>query len=99
MIIANCSAIRVRDQQQTYIPAQGTPMPNNQAANKRDELQKLLGALDVLTILREEMEQWLEEAQDASKQESLENVVGHVMAMEEEYKHRLRTAEAEDTKA
>jgi len=40
-----------------------------------------------------------QEAQDASKQESLENVVGHVMAMEEEYKHRLRTAEAEDTKA
>ena len=73
-------------------------MPNSQTSNKRDELQKLLGAIDVLTILRQELEQWLEEAQDASKQESLENVVGHVMAMEEEYRHRFRTAEAEDTR-
>ena len=74
-------------------------MPNNQPSNKRDELQKLLGAIDVLTILREEMEQWLEEAQDASKQESLENVVGHITAMEEEYNHRLRAEQAEDLEA
>jgi len=74
-------------------------MPNNQTPNKRDELQKLLGALDVLIILREEMEQWLEEAQDASKQESLENVLGHIMVMEDEYKHRLRAEEAEDLDA
>jgi len=71
-------------------------MPDNQTSNKRDELHKLMGALDILTILREEMEQWLEEAQDASKQESLENVVGHIKAMEEEYKIRLRIEEAED---
>jgi hypothetical protein len=74
-------------------------MTNNQTPNKRDEIQQLLGALDVLTILREEMEQWLEEAQDASKQESLENVLGHIMAMAEEYKHRLRAEEAEDIEA
>lgn len=55
---------------------------------KRDELHELIGALDILTLLREEMEQWLEEAQDDSKQESLENVVGHLQAMEDEYKHR-----------
>ena len=71
-------------------------MTDNQTPSKRDELQKLLGAIDILTILREEMEQWLEEAQDESKQESLENVVGHIMAMEEEYKHRLRAEEAEE---
>jgi hypothetical protein len=57
---------------------------------KRDELHELTGALDILTLLREEMEQWLEEAQDASKQETLENVVGHLAAMEEEYRRRRR---------
>jgi hypothetical protein len=36
------------------------------------------------------MEQWLEEAQDASKQETLENVVGHLAVMEEEYHRRRR---------
>jgi hypothetical protein len=57
---------------------------------KRDELHELIGALDILTLLREEMEQWLEEAQDASKQETLENVVGHLEVMEEEYHRRRR---------
>lgn len=57
---------------------------------KRDELHELTGALDILTSLREEMEQWLEEAQDASKQEALENVVGHLAVMEEEYRRRRR---------
>jgi len=74
-------------------------MPDKHTSNKRDELHKLLGAVDVLTALREEMEQWLEEAQDASKQESLENVVGHIMAIEEEYKLRLRAEEAEDVES
>jgi hypothetical protein len=53
-----------------------------------DELHELIGALNILTLLREEMEQWLEEAQDASKQETLENVLGHLAAMEEEYRRR-----------
>jgi hypothetical protein len=56
----------------------------------RDELHQLIGALNILTLLREEMEQWLEEAQDASKQEALENVVGHLAVMEEEYHRRRR---------
>jgi hypothetical protein len=55
---------------------------------KRDELNQLVGAIDVISLLREEMEQWLEEAQDESKQETLENVVGHLGAMEEEYRQR-----------
>lgn len=55
---------------------------------KRDELNRLVGAIDMISLLREEMEQWLEEAQDASKQEALENVVGHLGVMEEEYKRR-----------
>jgi hypothetical protein len=62
---------------------------------KRDELNRLIGALDMISLLREEMEQWLEEAQDASKQETLENVVGHLGAMEGEYlKRRAALQEA-----
>lgn len=71
-------------------------MSDEETSNKRDEIHELIGALDLLTILREEMEEWLEEAQNASKQEALENVLGHVEAMEEEYKIRLRAAESED---
>ena len=55
---------------------------------KRDELNQLVGAIDLISLLREVMEQWLEEAQDVSKQETLENVVGHLGAIEEEYKQR-----------
>lgn len=57
---------------------------------QRDEFHEITGALNILTLLREEMEQWLEEAQDASKQETLENVVGHLEVMEEEYRRRRR---------
>lgn len=54
----------------------------------RDRFQHTSGALDILVLLREEMEQWLEEAQDDSKHETLENVLGHLSAMEEEYRRR-----------
>ena len=60
----------------------------------RDELNRLLGAIDVISLLREEMELWLEEAQDESKQETLENVVGHLGAVEEEYRQRSATLQA-----
>ena len=63
-------------------------MDSGNTAELRDQLHQVTGALDMLVLLREEMEQWLEEAQDDSKQEALENVVGHLQAMEEEYKHR-----------
>ena len=51
---------------------------------------RLEGAFEVLDALREELEQWLEEAQDDSKREALENVVGHVASLEEEYARRRR---------
>ena len=63
-------------------------MDSSDMAELRDQLQQVTGALDMIVLLREEMEQWLEEAQDDSKREALENVVGHLQAMEEEYKHR-----------
>ncbi|MFN2187149.1 MAG: hypothetical protein ACK2T3_00120 [Candidatus Promineifilaceae bacterium] len=55
---------------------------------KRDELNRLIGASDMISLLLEEMEQWLEEAQNESKQETLENVVGHLSALQEEYRRR-----------
>ena len=51
--------------------------------------QQLLGALEIIDLLREEMEQWLEEAQDESKRECLENVVGHIGVIEKSYRQRL----------
>lgn len=58
------------------------------------ELDRLDGALDVLFTLREEFAQWLEEAQDSSKREALENVLTHVELMENEYKRRRGEARA-----
>ncbi len=52
------------------------------------ELARVKGALDLVFELREEFAQWAEEAQDESKQEALENVLGHVEAVEDEYKRR-----------
>lgn len=63
-------------------------MDSGSTADLHDQFQQTSGALDIIVTLREEMEQWLEEAQDASKQETLENVVGHLLAMEDEYKRR-----------
>jgi len=55
---------------------------------KRDELNRLIGASYMISLLLEEMEEWLEEARDESKQETLENIVGHLAAMQQEYRRR-----------
>lgn len=60
---------------------------------RRDEYNRLIGAIDMIDLLREEMEQWLEEAQDDSKQEALENVVGHLGTVAEEYRQRRQALE------
>lgn len=56
------------------------------------QVQQLLAALEIIDLLREEMEQWLDEAQDASKRECLVNVVGHIESTENNYRHRLAKA-------
>lgn len=63
-------------------------MATGSTSELRDQLNKAIGAVDILFLLREEIAQWLEEAQDESKREALENVVGHLQALEDEYKHR-----------
>ncbi len=52
------------------------------------QLNEMKGALDLLVELREGFAQWVEEAQDGSRREELENVLGHVEALESEYRSR-----------
>ena len=59
------------------------------------QLNELTGALDLLFELREEFAQWVEEAQDESKREALENVLGHIEALESEYRHRQEVLQKE----
>ncbi len=56
------------------------------------EIQQIQGALDVLFTLKEEFAQWVEEAEDASKHEALDNVLSHVETMEREYRRRYEEA-------
>lgn len=63
-------------------------MDSNSTRDMQNQLHELIGAVDILNLLREEMEQWLEEAQNESKREALENVLGHLEVVEEEYKQR-----------
>jgi hypothetical protein len=53
-----------------------------------NELSEVKGALDLLFELREEFAQWVEEAEDGSKQEALENVLGHIEGLEREFRRR-----------
>ena len=59
------------------------------------QLNELTGALDLLFELREEFAQWVEEAADGSKREALENVLGHIEALESEYRKRHEEEEDE----
>ena len=58
-------------------------------------LNELKGARDLLFELREDFAQWVEEAQDDSKREALENVLGHIDALESEYRHRQEELQKE----
>lgn len=68
-------------------------MPEDELSKLAKDYYALAGAADVLTTLREELEQWVEEAQDDSKQEALENVLGHVEILETQYKQRREEAQ------
>jgi hypothetical protein len=63
-------------------------MPGKIISEVERELHEINGRLDLLFTLREEFAQWLEEAQDNSKREALENVLGHIEALESEYRTR-----------
>jgi hypothetical protein len=76
------------------LPGGCPTMTSENEDSVREELFKIDGALDVLFELREQFAQWAEEAEDDSKQEALENVLGHVEAVEAEYKQRREAAQA-----
>ena len=57
------------------------------------ELHEITGALDVLFTLREELAQWVEEAQNEDRKEELDNVYRHVAAMQEEFQRRREARE------
>jgi len=59
------------------------------------QLNELKGARDLLFELREDFAQWVEEAQDESKREALENVLGHIEALESKYRHRQEVVQKE----
>jgi hypothetical protein len=63
-------------------------MPSESGPALEGEIHEVRGALEVLFTLREEFAQWVEEAQDKSKQEALENVLAHIEALESEYRIR-----------
>ena len=63
-------------------------MSETGASKLEQELHEMMGAVDILDILREQIEQWLDEAQDRSKHEALENVLLHIEAADVEYKRR-----------
>ncbi len=60
----------------------------DRVAELERQLSELKGALDLLVELREEFAQWVEEAQDGSRREELENVLGHIEALASEYRSR-----------
>ena len=66
-------------------------------SERERQLNELKGAVDLLFELREEFAQWVEEAQDGSKREALENVLGHIEALESEY--RIRQVELKKSKS
>lgn len=65
-------------------------MSSDSISQLERELHEVKGGLDLLFALREDFAQWVEEAQDDSKQEALENVLGHVEALETEYRARQK---------
>jgi hypothetical protein len=66
---------------------EGSRMTNSVSELER-QLNELTGALNLLVELRQEFAQWLEEAEDGSKREELENVLGHIEALEREHRNR-----------
>lgn len=57
-------------------------------SDQERELHEVNGCLELLLTLRSEFAQWLGEAQDGSAREALENVLGHIEALEREYRAR-----------
>ena len=63
-------------------------MDSKDAGQLERELRELIGALNAISVLKEELELRLEEARDDCVREVLDNVIALVGAYSIEYQHR-----------
>ncbi|WP_334476336.1 carbohydrate ABC transporter permease [Bradyrhizobium sp. AZCC 1699] len=63
-------------------------MSGASVSDQERELHEVNGCLELLFTLRSEFAQWLGEVRDGSAREALENVLGHIEALEREYRTR-----------
>ncbi|MEH2591500.1 hypothetical protein [Bradyrhizobium sp. AZCC 1721] len=63
-------------------------MSGASVSDQERELHEVNGCLELLFTLRSEFAQWLGEVRDGSAREELENVLGHIEALEREYRTR-----------
>lgn len=63
-------------------------------STETEDRLKIEGALEILFLLKEDFAQWVEEAQEGSKHEALDNVLAHVERIEGEYRQRLAAAKS-----
>jgi hypothetical protein len=63
-------------------------MPSDSSSQPEHDLLEVKGGLDILSTLREEFEQWMDEAQDQAKHEALTNVLAHIEVLQSQYRTR-----------
>jgi hypothetical protein len=63
-------------------------MSGASVSDQERELHEVNGCLELLFTMRSEFAQWLGEVRDRSAREALENVLGHIEALEREYRTR-----------
>jgi hypothetical protein len=71
-------------------------MASNGKVEPDNELSEVRGALQILSDLREQFEQWRGEEEDKAKLETLDNVIAHIEEIESEY--RIRQEKLQKTK-
>jgi hypothetical protein len=71
-------------------------MASNGKVAPNNELSEVMGALQILSDLREQFEQWRGEEEDKAKLETLDNVIAHIEEIESEY--RIRQEKLQKTK-
>jgi hypothetical protein len=71
-------------------------MASNGKVEPDNELSEVTGALQILSDLREQFEQWRGEEEDKAKLETLDNVIAHIEEIESEY--RIRREKLQKTK-
>jgi len=74
-------------------------MPSDSTSQPERDLLEIKGGLEILSILREELDQWVGEAQDESKYEALTNVLAHIEVLESQYRIQREKLEKQNSTA